>query len=144
MHTVLIPGKPRPQGSLKFMTNPRTGQGFGKYPQHTMDHRNFVIAQLISWWADKPPLSGPVAVKCVFTFARPKSHYGTGRNAEVIKDSAPDPWMSGAPDTDKLLRLVNDALTYAGVIGDDSQVAVLRGEKVWGTSGCTEVSIVSL
>jgi Holliday junction resolvase RusA-like endonuclease len=141
---ITIPGKPRPQGSLKFVTNPHTGRGIGKYPQHTMDHRNWVISQLIGAWdSHRGPVSEPVAVKCEFTFARPKNHYGTGKNAEVLKDWAPH-WMIGAPDTDKLLRLVGDALTIAGVLGDDCQIAVFRGEKRWDSASATRIQVVSL
>jgi Holliday junction resolvase RusA-like endonuclease len=55
-----------------------------------------------------------------FYTQRPKGHYGTGRNAGLLKDSAPARPIT-KPDKDKLERRVLDALS--GVIyADDSQV----------------------
>jgi hypothetical protein len=70
------------------------------------------------------PLFGrgvPVHVGMVFTFARPASHFGTGRNAEVLKASAPAEHI-GPPDIDKAERSILDAFTDAGVWHDDRQV----------------------
>lgn len=71
------------------------------------------------------PLFGrgvPVHLGVVFTFARPASHYGSGRNSVVLKPSAPNEHVS-SPDVDKLLRSVLDAMTAAGVWHDDRQVS---------------------
>lgn len=67
------------------------------------------------------PRGTPVSVGVVFTFARPASHFGSGRNAAVLKPSAPREHVS-VPDIDKLLRGALDALTAAGVWDDDRQV----------------------
>ncbi|RYH06785.1 hypothetical protein EON65_42440 [archaeon] len=37
------------------------------------------------------PLEGSIAVNMVFYFSRPKNHYGTGKNANVLKNTA-DVW----------------------------------------------------
>lgn len=71
------------------------------------------------------PLFGrgvPVHVGVVFTFARPASHYGTGRNSAVLKASAPTEHI-GSPDVDKAQRSILDAFTDAGVWQDDRQVS---------------------
>lgn len=138
-----IPGTPRPQGSMRMMTNTRTGKGFMKYSTTTVEHRNLVVATLADIWAGGEPYLGAVAVKVGFVFARPGAHYGTGKNAEVLKDSAPV-WHSQTPDVDKLLRLVCDALTVAGVLRDDRQVALARAEKVWGAKDHTHLEVVPL
>ena len=44
-------------------------------------------------------------------------------NADKLRASAPSA-HTNTPDTDKLLRLLGDALTIAGVIGDDSQISL--------------------
>ncbi|MFJ8153884.1 RusA family crossover junction endodeoxyribonuclease [Streptomyces sp. NPDC094468] len=67
------------------------------------------------------PLREAVRLEVVFTLARPKSHFGTGRNAGLVKASAPQ-FPTGKPDTDKLLRSTQDALKDAGVLLDDSVV----------------------
>ncbi len=76
---------------------------------------------------------GPIAVQVVFIFARPKSHYGTGRNAHLLRDGAASrPTGKNVGDLDKLQRSTFDALTAAGVWGDDSQVVDVFAQKVYG------------
>lgn len=72
--------------------------------------------------------TGPLHVSIVFHLARPKAHYGTGRNAHLLKALAPF-WVDKKPDLDKLVRSTLDALTDAGVYRDDNQVARLLVEK---------------
>jgi Holliday junction resolvase RusA-like endonuclease len=61
-------------------------------------------------------------ITCVLTFRthRPKGHYGTGKNADIVKPSAP-PYPAKSPDLDKLTRAVWDSLTSV-VWVDDGQV----------------------
>ena len=141
--TATVPGKPRPQGSMQLSRDPRTGREFAKYGLETVNHRNLVIDVLRQGWGGRPPLTGPVAVRCTFRFTRPKSHYGTGRNAGVLKPTAPL-YMTSAPDGDKLLRLVNDALTIAGVLDDDARVALQRAEKVYADSPGSLIEVFRL
>lgn len=72
------------------------------------------------------PLYGrgvPVRVGVVWTFDRSGAHFGSGRNADTLKPSAPSEHVH-APDLDKLLRAVFDALS-GPVWHDDRQVARL-------------------
>jgi crossover junction endodeoxyribonuclease RusA len=81
----------------------------------------------------------PVILEMVFVMLRPKSHFGSGRNAAVLKDSAPR-FPAGKPDVLKLTRAVEDALT--GIAWrDDSQVIHLNSAKVYGTVPCVAVRI---
>lgn len=65
-------------------------------------------------------IDGLLDVRCVFYKPRPKGHYGTGRNADLLKDSAPAAPPT-TPDSGKLARAVHDALT--GVLWtDDSRI----------------------
>ena len=74
----------------------------------------------------------PVRVQIVFTFARPNSHFGTGRNTNTVKASAPPfPSSHAMGDIDKLVRACLDSLTDACVWTDDSQVVFLSACKVW-------------
>lgn len=77
---------------------------------------------------DWTPLAGPVRVQIEFFLARPRYHYGTGKNANRLKPTAPS-YADKKPDTDKLERTVLDALKAAGVYLDDCQVADLHGVK---------------
>lgn len=88
--------------------------------------------------ADTFPFSGPVEVAFVFYRLRPKSHFGTGKNAGVLKSSAPM-FPTTRPDALKLARAVEDALT-AIVWADDSEIVDERLRKVWGSrEGCAVV-----
>jgi len=70
----------------------------------------------------------PVMVWLNFWLPRPKGHYGTGRNAAVIKPSAPQiPVVQ--PDLDKLQRAVLDGLKSGGAYADDCQVACIVAGK---------------
>ena len=74
----------------------------------------------------------PVSVQITFTFARPTAHFGTGKNADQVKASAPPfPSSHSIGDIDKLVRACLDALTDAGIWKDDSQVVQLHALKVW-------------
>ncbi len=76
------------------------------------------------------PKGTPVRVEATFTFKRPGAHFGTGRNAGVVKPHAPK-WHTVYPDGDKLARSVFDSLTAAGVWADDNQVCEVTARKVY-------------
>ncbi|MCE5269162.1 MAG: RusA family crossover junction endodeoxyribonuclease [Planctomycetaceae bacterium] len=77
-----------------------------------------------------PLLLGPIALRLVFERPRPKGHFGSGKNASVVKSSAPD-YPTSKPDSTKLTRAVEDSLT--GVLWqDDSQVVEHHISKRWG------------
>ena len=69
----------------------------------------------------------------MFLFSRPKSHFGTGKNANKLKQKAPEFVTSSATgDIDKLCRSTLDGLSAkAGgtVIKDDSLVVSLKAIK---------------
>lgn len=68
---------------------------------------------------------GPLAVRATFFYAGPKGRYGTGRNAERLKDSADRyPHQGELADGTKLARALEDALN-AVVWTDDRRVCDL-------------------
>ena len=74
-----------------------------------------------------------VEIEIVFLFSRPKSHFGTGKNANKLKQKAPEfVTSSQTGDIDKLCRSTLDGLSAkAGgtVIKDDSLVVSLKAIK---------------
>lgn len=66
-------------------------------------------------------LLGPVAISLELVMPRPKGHFGTGRNARVLKSNAPD-LCTTKPDADKVLRAILDCGTQIWW-RDDSQIA---------------------
>jgi Holliday junction resolvase RusA-like endonuclease len=77
-----------------------------------------------------PPLEGPLALTLTIYLPRPVGHYGSGRNAERLRPSAPA-YPTTRPDATKLLRAIEDSCT--GVIWrDDAQVVDQRLRKFYG------------
>jgi Holliday junction resolvase RusA-like endonuclease len=83
------------------------------------------------------PFREPISCSLTFQFHRPLGHYGTGKNAETVKPSAP-PSPVKPPDLDKLTRAIWDSLTSV-VWVDDAQViaATIRKQYVerWQAEG---------
>lgn len=79
------------------------------------------------------PIDGPVCVAMTLRLARPRNHYGTGRNANVVKPTAPG-WPLVCPDIDKLVRCTLDALTGLAFV-DDSRIVSVNATKVYGEPG---------
>lgn len=78
-----------------------------------------------------PVFPGAIAINARFYFGRRSSDFGTGRNAGVLKESAPI-WKISKPDGDHLDRALWDAIKLAGLVGDDSRVVRWAGEKLYG------------
>lgn len=76
------------------------------------------------------PYSEAVALDLVFAMPRPKSHFRTGRFSHLLRDDAPR-FPTSRPDTTKLIRAVEDALTEI-VWADDAQVITQSAAKVYG------------
>lgn len=115
---------PAPQGSKRAFRNPHTGRiSMVESSGKVGTWREAVKAAALSHHAGEP-LTGAVAVVIQFTLPRPKGHYRRGRNAHLLRESAPA-FPASRPDLDKLARSSLDALTAAGVFSDDSQVATL-------------------
>lgn len=87
------------------------------------------------------PALGPICVDVQFCFSRPRSHYGTGRNAAQVRPAAPSGAHAQKPDLDKLLRALGDSLTQAGVIRDDTQITRLDAGKFWSDHAYMHVEI---
>lgn len=84
-------------------------------------------------------LTCAVDVEMIFVMARPKAHYGTGRNADLLKDNAPlQPTV--APDVLKLARGVEDALTGI-VYRDDAQIVNESLQKRYGNHPRVEIRV---
>lgn len=136
MRTFVVAGTPAPQGS-------KTSYGPGRMVEsspHVKPWRDLIRAEA-QRAHDGPAIAGAVDVKIRFWMPRPKSHYGTGKNASRIKPQYVDAEHISKPDGDKLARAVLDAITEErragritrrGVIRDDSQVVRLEAVKTYG------------
>jgi Holliday junction resolvase RusA-like endonuclease len=125
---VFVAGHPRAQGSKRIMRGHLVEMAKDLQPW------KHAIAQRVSEERSGRQLVGPIGVRAVFFFNRPASHYGTGRNAGFVKAMAPR-WRESAPDVDKLVRALLDALTMSGLILDDRYVVSVSADKVYGDPG---------
>ena len=125
--TCIIPGTPQQQGSKRNVG----GNRFIEANKNLAPWRADAIAYLQAEWRGRGPITEPVSVDVAFNFARPASHYGTGRHLGVLKPSAPY-YKASAPDLDKLQRALGDALTQAGILRDDALIVAWDAAKVYG------------
>jgi len=130
---IVVYGHPAPQGSKSGHAVQKDGAYTGRVvmhesSKHVRPWRQDVVAaarEQVPSWTARGMLDGPLAASMVFTFTRPASHYGTGRNAARLRPSAPSA-HAVYPDLSKLIRSTEDALTTAGVWADDARVAEYR------------------
>ncbi len=136
-------GKPQPAGSKKGYVNPKTGKVIiTDAAKGSRPWKQQVAGEALAS-TNGTPFAGPVQLTLLFFVARPKSHYGTGRNAGTLKPTAPR-YPTTRPDATKLLRAVEDALTDAGVWGDDAQVVEQFVRKRYGSPERVEIGVSSL
>jgi Holliday junction resolvase RusA-like endonuclease len=119
-------GVPAPQGSKTAWMNPRTGKA-------QMSEASG--PRLKSWRAAVTEeaaarravlgraLDGPITLSITFRFPMPAGRPAALRHRGYARKQS-------APDLDKLLRGVLDALTSSGLIADDARVCELHGRKV--------------
>jgi len=129
---LFIPGIPQPKGSIRaFMPK---GRGF---PILTSDNPK------AKKWEDEirrairseEYLTGPIVINLKFCMPIPKS---TSKKRRLTLN-----WQVKKPDIDKLARAILDALTGT-IYKDDSQVAKLTAEKIYGDSPGVFIGIDSL
>jgi Holliday junction resolvase RusA-like endonuclease len=131
-------GRPQPAGSKRAFRT-KTGRTIVTDDNKRARPWKSQVAAEAAAVADGSLLSGPLELEVVFWFARPKGHYGTGRNADRVRPSAPA-FPAVRPDATKCIRAVEDALN--GVLWrDDAQVVVQHVEKRFGHPERAEVAI---
>jgi Holliday junction resolvase RusA-like endonuclease len=84
-------------------------------------------------------LEGPLEIELHFFLPRPKGHFGTGRNAGVVKASAPA-FPIVKPDVDKLSRAILDGLT-GQLYRDDALIVRKYASKRYGEPARVEILV---
>ena len=124
-----VAGTAAPGGSKTAFVNKKTGKAIVTDASKKTKPWQAAVANLAVMVYDGPILTGPVKLAVTFVIARPKYHWGTGRNARKLKDSAPLHVLK-SPDLTKLIRALEDALT--GILWrDDCLVVSGRQDKRW-------------
>jgi Holliday junction resolvase RusA-like endonuclease len=131
--TIVVPGVPVPQGSLRAFT--RNGHAWATSDNPRTRPWKAAVTSEAAQIVEAAGLANPayehrpVAVAITFRFPRPRGHFGK----RGLLPSAPAQ-MTTMPDIDKLVRAVLDALT--GIVWrDDAQVVVLDIRKVYQREG---------
>lgn len=75
-------------------------------------------------------LKGPLLVSVDSFFPRPKGHYGTGRNSEKLKPSAPY-FHTATPDHDNICKFYADCMNKVVYLDDSQIVGSDRCGKNW-------------
>ncbi len=116
-------GQPAPQGSKRAFVHKSTGRAVVIESSHerVKSWRQAVVEATRAALNGQGPFTTPVEMWVTFWMPRPKSHYRTGKNAHLLRDTAPL-HPGGMPDLSKLIRATEDALTDAGAIADDALI----------------------
>lgn len=116
-----VAGRPQQRGS-KVPIRLKNGRTVVKDSnEKSVEWMRIVTQQAADAWGARELLREPVALSFRFFFARPQSHYGTGRNSGKLKPSAPA-FHAQSPDLAKLIRAAEDALT--GIVYQDDKLVV--------------------
>lgn len=130
-------GLPQPQGSKRHV-----GRGIILESNKKLrPWRELVTYEAFHVKPNDWPTNLAYTVNVGFLFPRPKGHYGTGKNADRVKPSAPF-HKTTMPDVDKCIRAILDSCTDAGIWKDDSQVVTVCGGKRYGESAFASIKII--
>jgi Holliday junction resolvase RusA-like endonuclease len=157
--TFTVIGTPRPAGSKRqrpvFRKDRATGERVlvrsatgapvvATAPDNpdTKPWMNAVAEAAVFEWGPRElaAIDGPVFLRLDFYFPRPDSHYGTGRNAGILKPGAPLYPTTAGYDVDKLSRAVLDALQGI-VFRNDRRVVRLHADRHYGAPARCEVTV---
>lgn len=128
MLELVVYGTPVPAGSKRAFTRKGGGVGVEDTAENRMKPwRAALQAAAGDAMSGHELLQGPLSLHVEFHLARPKGHYG----ARGLRPSAPT-HPTVKPDTTKLLRGLEDALT--GIVWrDDAQIVTQHAEKRYAT-----------
>lgn len=140
-----VPGIPKPGGSKKAFYNKATGRAMiVDACKGNKSWREAVKYATLEAYRG-PQITGPCELSIAFHMPRPKGHYGTGKNASVLKPSAPH-WHTKKPDRTKLLRSTEDAIKDSGIVTDDTIFCDGVIKKIYSDTGrCgAEITIIEI
>jgi crossover junction endodeoxyribonuclease RusA len=140
------PGEPKPGGSKRGFVNRKTGgviitEDCKRSKEWRSTVKDFARQGMAENNITKL-LYCAVRLDVIFYVARPKGHYGTGRNADTIKASSPK-YPTVKPDLTKLLRSTEDALTKVLWL-DDTQVVEGHIKKAYADGYSTPGALITI
>ena len=140
--SIVVVGIAAPAGSKSAFPNRKTGGVSVRDSSKRAKPWQAVVSSAATDAFTGPLLVGPLALLIDFRLPRPKGHFGVGRNAAIVRPSAPVA-PDVKPDLTKLVRGVEDALT--GIVWrDDGQVVEQRTRKIYGEPAETHITVLEL
>lgn len=130
-----VPGVPRPGGSKNAFHSSKTGKTWvadscKDNPNWRADIKTIVLSELDRLGVRGVLMDAPIRLRVRFVMPRPKAHY---KKDGTLKPNAPVFHIKD-PDTTKLLRALEDALT--GIVWwDDNRVCQQFAEKFYVGEG---------
>ena len=122
-YTFFIPVKPVGKARPRFVV--RHGKGHAYSVSETDEGK--IIIYLNQQWVGRPLITEAVKITAIYVFARPKGHYGTGRNSSKLKASSPVMYTK-KPDIDNIDKILLDSLNGI-ILKDDAQVIAMDSTK---------------
>ena len=129
--TFAVLGTPVPQGSVRAFNS----RVVANNAEALASWRSDVAAAAHRHKPEGWDINAAVSLRCEFVFPRPLSHYGTGKNAGKLKDSAPL-HHTKTPDLDKLIRSTGDSISDAVarvLLYSDAQIVSIYATKRYQT-----------
>lgn len=128
-------GEPKPQGNKTRMPSGAMVEGRSTAQRAKFkDWRNSVADKAREVAETVGCLDGDLSLHVIFRFRMPQSRPKAVREQGIA-------WKNSAPDLDKLLRTVGDALTQSGLIKDDARIVSVEARKIEVIDGWTGADI---
>lgn len=137
-----VPGIPRPGGSKRAFPFKRKdgklGVAVSDDNKKVKEWRSDVVNACQKVF-EGPLWMGPLKFEVIFVMPYRHGDFGTGKNAGVLKESAPF-YCTTKPDSLKLRRSTEDALKGILYV-DDSQIVIGHDEKVYGLQPGARITV---
>lgn len=132
--TFTVLGQPKAQARHKHF---KKGSFSGTYDPSKGVKKDFLT--LAHENAPNTPFDCPLRVDIKFYFQRPKNHYGSGRNTQKLKTTAPH-FHTTRPDIDNCRKFIMDSLNKV-FWRDDSIICAGSTQKLYSNKPRTEIII---
>lgn len=130
-HHFKILGVPISKKRPRFVSSKgKNGKDFTRNVNIQQTEEGRFLWDVLTQLDNKDVLTGAIRIDFGFFFERPKSHFGTGRNANKLKDSAPTFCNKVAKDCDNMEKFAMDSMNKY-IYLDDRQVVELSSRKCW-------------
>ena len=127
-----VPGRPQAKERPRF--DSRTGRVYTDQRTQSAEAILQGFMREVCW----KPLEGPLELGVTFCFHRPNSWSKAKR--EAVDDGDEEPWYTGKPDVDNLIKTVMDAAKLI-LWKDDAQVVSVSAYKVYSAESQTVINV---